>query len=55
MLVQLHRLLSGHSECVVVIYYETTEVRVWNIRVLCTCGTGLYIYHSYAVCCDLSS
>ena len=49
MLVQLHRLLSGHSDCIVVIYCATTEVRAWNIRVLPTFGTGSYVYSSYAV------
>jgi len=54
MLVQLHRLLSGHSDCMVVMYCVNTEVRAWNIRVLPTCGTGFYNYGSYAVYCNLS-
>lgn len=32
MLVQLHWFRSGHSDCVVVIYCETAEVRARNIR-----------------------
>jgi len=54
MLVQLHRFLSEHSDCLVVTYCVTTEVRAWNIRVLPTFGTGSNIYGSYTVYHNLS-